>query len=101
MILASGAATPEQLRTRDARGDSALDHAVGERQWRVARQIVDAFEAAGGFADEPALAALAARVAEHEAHHAAKPAAPKPRLSPAEAYARNKAILDERKRARD
>ena len=36
-----------ELLAKDGRGETALDHAVGERQWAVAHLIADALDAAG------------------------------------------------------
>lgn len=101
LLLSAGSGEAAALRMRDAKGDTALDHAVGEQQWGVARLIVDAIES-GGHGSEPGEAELIARVREKDAASGGGGGGgcgggPRKKLTPAEAYQRNKAILDAKK----
>ena len=80
-----------ELLAKDGRGETALDHAVGERQWAVAHLIADALDAAGALAAEPAVAAQVAKL--REGAKAAAPAA----APPAERVRRNQEILAARR----
>ena len=116
-LVGAGAGKRESLLARDARGDTALDHAVGERQWACARIVVREMASAGCLGADPALDALAYRVASDagseagdsgpdgvdssvEADHSGnvedEPAGRRgSRVK--EAFARNSALLKERK----
>ena len=115
VLVGVGAGKRDSLLTRDARGDTALDHAVGERHWACARIVVREMAAAGCLGADPALDALAYRVAteaetsrdgaetsaEAERGGGAKgePTARRARAVK-EAFARNSALLKERKARR-
>ena len=85
-----------ELLAKDGRGETALDHAVGERQWAVAHLIADALDAAGALDAAPAVAAQVAQLRE-----GAKAAAPAAELTPAERVRRNQEILAARKASRE
>ena len=98
LLLASTllAAPGIELLAKDGRGETALDHAVGERQWAVAHLIADALDAAGALDAAPAVAAQVAQLRE-----GAKAAAPAAELTPAERVRRNQEILAARKASRE
>ena len=97
LLVETGAAGREALLVRDARGDTALDHAVGERKWEVAKILVRELRSSGclGGAD-PALDALAARVREDDPA-GAEAATGGRKLTIAEAFRRNSELIKERK----